>query len=220
MIPVQPQPEPPDFDTKVRQKGLAFLQKSTPPVSWSNGDYWTNALPDLYQSYQGVCAYCCEWIPRTVGAASVEHFVPKANSPHLAYEWDNYRLVSSRFNGRKSDYQDVLDPFLLDGPWFILKFPALMVVANPNISPDKQEGVAATVARLKLNDEICIESRRRWIRNFIKNEITYPHLKRHAPFLASELERQGLSEKIGEIMRFGVPLADKNIREREREREV
>lgn len=202
MIPIQAQPEPPDFSKKVREPGQKFLRISPYPIGWNNREYWQRVLLDLYNVYNGICAYCAEWIPYTTGDPTVDHFIPKSVQPQLAYEWNNYRLASLKFNGRKGDYQDVLDPFMLESDWFVLKFPSLQIEPNIVLSDHQARTVTNTINRLKLNDELCIQSRWRWIRDYCLNEITLDYLRRNAPFITYELQRQGLLDSIPSIMGF------------------
>ena len=57
MIPVTPQPEPEDFDTKVRQKGLRWLAEHdidiTDPLPSRTKlpPYWRACLDELHQSF-------------------------------------------------------------------------------------------------------------------------------------------------------------------------
>jgi len=202
VIPVSEQPEPASFPHKVRTPGSTFLQQAPHPASWKNREYWKRVLRELYDAHNGICAYSAEWIPYTTGDPSIDHFVPKSVNPQLAYEWSNYRLASLRFNSRKGDYQDVIDPFRLKPGLFFLHFPSLLVRPDWAISRSQASKVIATANRLKLNDELCISGRIRWIREFCTGSITLEFLKRNAPFIAVELQRQGLIEEIASIMRF------------------
>lgn len=132
MIPVQLQPEPADFDQLVRKPGMSWLLKKhddiNQPVAsgfdWSSGSKWREILPALYDSYGGICAFVGCHIGRVTGARTVEHFKPKSTYPSLAYEWDNYRLICSIVNGRKSDHEDVIDPFEILPDTFYIDFAA------------------------------------------------------------------------------------------------
>lgn len=201
MIPVQEQPEPDDFAEKVGWPGADFLAQNARPSSWKNREYWRRAIPDLYISYSGICAYCAEWIPRNTGTATVDHFIPRAIEPALAYQWSNFRLASLLYNARKGDYDDVLDPFTLRPTWFILIFPALLVAPNPELSTVQAAQVRKTRDRLGLNDEISYQSRYRWIKAYCNEQISFDYLKRNAPFIGYELERQNLIEEIKLKMR-------------------
>lgn len=200
MIPVQPQPEPPEFDRNVRRPGLAFLRHVPNPTSWKKKSYWQESLNDLYDAYGGICAYSAEWISRISGGPTVDHYVPKSVQPPLAYEWGNFRLCAMLFNQRKDNYQDVIDPFTVAANWFNLDIPSLLIKPAGTLAPFERERVNATVKRLKLNDENCIGSRLRWIMSYCRSELTFEYLRKHAPFIAYELERQGLVQDIVRIM--------------------
>jgi hypothetical protein len=201
MIPVQLKPEPSDFNTKVRLKGLAFLEKEPNPKKWKNRDYWTKSIIDLRHSYSSICAYSSTWIPEVQGTPTVDHFEPKSIAPGKAYEWSNFRLSCHLLNTRKGDYQDVLDPFDIQHEWFILHFPSLQIKANPSLNPSVKTQVINTINRLKLNDEdSCIQSRENWLKPFCQREYGFDYLRSKAPFIAYELERQNLIDKIGSIM--------------------
>jgi len=202
MIPVTQQPEPVDFEKNVRRPGGRFLLKTPIPTTkqWESRAYWKRSIPSLYQTYKGICAYSAEWIPEGVGDPTVDHYFPKSTHPELAYEWSNYRLAALRFNSAKKDYLDVLDPFTLEPDWFTLNFPYPMIKPNPSISSTEAAMVTATVDRLKLNGGICIRSRQRWIHEFSNGRIPFGFLQENAPFIAYELRRQGLVDRIASML--------------------
>lgn len=202
MIPVTLQPEPANFDKDVRRPGDRYLAATPAPSNWKNREYWRKVIPELRSSYQSVCAYSCHWIARDTGADTVEHFIPKSINPALAYQWDNYRFVCSRLNGRKGVHQDVLDPFALQQDWFVLAFPSLLVAANPDLDGGQKDLVKATIDRLQLNDdETCVKARLDWLMPYCDGETDFPYLQRRAPFIAYELQRQALVETIKSMMR-------------------
>lgn len=200
MIFVEPKEEPSNFQKKIREPGRAFLKTNPHPKSWKNREYWQGCISDLYDAYEGICAYCAEWIPETTGDPTVDHFTPKSIKPELAYEWSNFRLACLRFNRWKQNYQDVLDPFSIGPEWFWIQFPSLQLHPNPSLSSQQKSQVVDTIARLRLNGPICIKSRKRWIMHFRDGKIDFDYLKRHAPLIAYELERQGIVDKIKVVM--------------------
>ena len=200
MIPVQPQPEPSDFSERVREPGASFLAEVPRPTSKQWREYWTKVLPDMRKAYKGICAYSAQWISPDTGSHSIDHFRPKSLHPELAYEWRNYRYVSSKFNSRKGTHT-ILDPFQLEPDWFVLDFPSLLVKPNSALSPDQKEAVSKTITVLKLNtDDTCVESRQSWVEDFCNRDISFTHLQKKAPFIAYELQRQDLVERIVAIM--------------------
>jgi len=137
------------------------------------------------------------------GGDSVEHFLAKSTHPSLAYDWSNYRLVCQTLNGRKGSHTDVLDPFTLAAGWFTIAFPSLLVQPSPDASSTIRDAVRATCTRLGLNDSAtCLAARERYVRDFCVGYISLDYLGRDAPFLASEIERQGLHSTLSQMMRY------------------
>lgn len=203
MIHVEPQTEPPVFDAKVRKPGQRFLRRTPHPTGrqWGTHSYWREILPQLHDAYRGICAYSCHWIPYDTGSDTVEHFLAKDRHEADAYEWRNYRLVCGTLNGRKGVHEDVLDPFVIHNGWFVLDFPSLLVKPSDDIDEELKTKVQKTVDRLTLNDEqTCLKARAAWLRDYCAADpIPFMYLKRNAPFIAAELERQGLVQSIKQI---------------------
>lgn len=214
MIRVELAAEPQDFDTKVRQPGLRAIaelagesglpkRKGRPRQAIANSreqipadkfpPYWTEALPELRATYGHICCYVSVYIEPVTGAASVDHMLPKSRSWREAYEWHNYRLACSLMNSRKNDYRDVLDPFEIDDDWFHLELVGFQVIPRADLDPDVKERVQTTIDRLKLNDRDCLTLREDYATNYFQGEISRAYLRRRAPFLAREIERQGLA---------------------------
>ena len=205
MIHVDLKSEPDIFDKLVRQPGRIFLSKVPNPTTkqWNNHSLWRLILKKLHDNYGGICAYSCHWIPYDTGADSTEHFLPKSKYPNLAYEWSNYRLVCSTLNGRKSNFEDALDPFNITDGDFIIDFPSLFIKPSKNLTSEYTQSVRNTIARLGLNDEdTCLKSRERYIKHYCLDMIDFRHLLSEAPFIAKELQRQNLVESIKEIMDY------------------
>jgi hypothetical protein len=196
LIPVIPQPEPSDFDQKVRQPGQAWIAakgldpKKRVPKKTKIEPYWRESLDDLHQAYGGVCAYLCVYIERA-SPPTVDHFVSKIERLDLAYEWDNYRLAFSMLNSKKGEFQDVLDPFTLTPNTFELD------LFDGSISPAKHLGTAvtgaalATIIRLNLDAPIWRNARLRYWQIYISNRDS-TFLRDHSPFVWLEAQRQGL----------------------------
>lgn len=211
MIRVELQPEPDEFEALVRQPGRTFLEEVPKPTSrqWSHRSYWRKRKISLalHDAYGGICAYSCHWIPYDTGGRSVEHFRPKTLYPGEAYEWRNYRLVCSTLNGRKGDHEDVLDPFTVRDGCFVLDFPSLLVKPARGLDDDLRGKVIATRKRLKLNDdESCVRARQRYVRLYCdyyrRGTVLLDFLRDEAPFIARQIEQQGLVDTLPEIMGF------------------
>lgn len=208
MIRVCPQPEPADFATQVRQPGMSFLLTNPQPKGddWKGRDFWTRTIPAMRSAYKGICAYTCHFIASDTGWSSIDHFIPKTNFPHLAYEWSNFRFVCGRLNGRKGKHVDVLDPFTIDDYWFTIDFSSMLLKPAAGLSQIDRCKVEKTIHRLRLNDdETCVEARKNWLDAYCSNSVPFHFLEKMAPFLARELVRQGLVNTIGRIRRAGRP---------------
>ena len=198
MIHVEEQPEPPYFDIKVRQPGLAYLKKHSisldkPLVKDQKLDAcWRYCLDDLYTSYKGCCAYLALFFERVTGSGSVDHFLPKSKRVDMAYEWKNYRLACSRMNSRKNVAEDILDPFELQDGWFHLVLVTGWVFPSPALKDDQKEKVQQTIDRLKLNDPRLCNIRARHFRDYIERKYTADYLKDISPFVWFEAHRQNL----------------------------
>lgn len=194
MIPVQPQPAPENFNERIRIPGNQFLAEVPTPTTkqWEGKEYWRRALPDTRKAYKSICAYSAHWIPHSTGNHSIDHFVPRVRDPNLAYEWSNFRYVAARFNSRKGT-RTILDPFTLLSSWFIIDFKSLFVKPNPDLLPNQKEAVQKTIKYLKLNDDDdLVTERAAWVQDYYDRHISLSHLRKKAPFIANELERQGL----------------------------
>lgn len=198
MIPVDPQPEPANFEQDVRQKGLAYLkEKGIPldrplPPKTAIHPYWRDCLDDLYQSYWGTCAYLAVFFERFTGGASVDHFVAKSARADLAYEWSNYRLACSTMNSRKWTYDDVLDPFEVGKDWFYVELVSGHIYANPDLTKRTRRRVDHTITRLGLDDYGNREMRAGHYQDYRAGFYTSEFLRKRSPFVWYEAQRQGL----------------------------
>ena len=198
VIHVDQQPEPHDFDKKVRRKGLDWLRNQTfnihgpVPKGIDIPRYWSACLKDLYDSYGGYCAYLAVFFELTTGGATVDHFIAKSSNVLLAYEWSNYRLSCSRMNSRKREYDDVLDPFSIEDGWFHLELVTGHIFPNQELSDEIKAGVQKTIDRLKLDDGANKEMRARHFQYYCEGKVDSEYLKKHSPFVWMEANRQHL----------------------------
>ncbi|MGE4339131.1 MAG: hypothetical protein AB7E55_24625 [Pigmentiphaga sp.] len=198
MIPVAAKPEPPTFDAKIRQKGLAYLAKKGIPLNQplpaklEIQPYWRACLTDLHQAYGGICAYLGVFFERVMGSGGVDHFVAKSGQASLAYEWSNYRLACSTMNSRKREYSDVLDPFHLAPGLFRLQLSTGHIYPNPHLETTAMRIVEQTIERLGLDAPQCRELRARWYQEYLEHGLPSDYLKQRSPFVWHEANRQGL----------------------------
>lgn len=195
MIRVTPQPEPENFDRDVRQKGRQKLEElqvdatSPLPPKTKLPNLWKKVAPELRKRYR-FCAYTNIECPPCEG--DVDHFKPKSKYPALAYEWSNYRLALPAINRRKSNYEDVLDPFEIKNEWFELKILDGSIHPSAKAPKALREKIQATIERLQLNNPLYCDNRLEVIDDYYSKEITAQNLKKNAPFIYYALRRQKL----------------------------
>ncbi|WP_252177544.1 hypothetical protein [Endozoicomonas sp. 4G] len=198
MIKVNPQPEPVDFNVKVRQKGIRHLEEKgidldkPLPEGVKISPYWRDCMDELYQAYSGICGYLAVHFERTTGGATVEHFAAKSRRVDLAYEWSNYRLASSIINSRKNDYEDVLDPFEIENGWFHVELVSGRIFPAPGLPENVFQKVDDTIKRLKLDDRSNREMRARHYYEYIQGEYTESFLMKRSPLVWAEACRQDM----------------------------
>lgn len=197
MIPVALQPEPSDFDARVRQPGLIWLSSkniavnSAPPKASDLPSYWTRSNKQLWESYSGVCAYLAIYFEWPTGAASTDHFVAKSKRAGDAYDWRNYRLSCLGPNRNKNKFDDVLDPIGLQPDTFVLNLANGEIRPNPLLTPDKKKAARKTITRLKLNSPDHNEMRAKHFVRYLRKK-DEESLKELSPFVWYEAQRQGL----------------------------
>ena len=107
-----------------------------------------------------------------------------------AYEWRNYRLACSLMNARKGEAASVLDPFDVKNGWFVLELVAFQVLLGQGLNGPIATSVADTIKRLRLNDEECCNARAEYAEEYWGKHVTISYVRRHGPFVESELRRQ------------------------------
>jgi hypothetical protein len=195
MIPVILKPEPTNFDSDIRRPGRAFLVRNPAPTSkqYQANAFWKKSAKDLYAAYSGICAYSCFYMPSPPG--TTDHFLPKSSHPNEAYEWSNYRLSQYKLNQYKGDNTDVIDPFVVQPGWFILDFPSCLVRPGKNLPVAVHSQIESTITRLKLNDDdSLVQERCNIMVDFSQGNVALSFLERRYPFLAIEIQRQGLED--------------------------
>lgn len=212
MIPVAPAAEPPTFDAKVRQKGRAAMLElvGRPPKKNKKGrplpavakrrdqipsdklpPYWREVIDEMRTAYGGLCAYLAMYIEPATGNTTIDHVVPRSQDWRLVYEWSNYRLAAALINSKKGALALALDPFAIRPGMFGLEYLSMKVVAGPAAKKNELREVDETISTLGLNHKDCVAQRSAYVHFYQAKEIALSYLTRRAPFLASELRRQG-----------------------------
>jgi hypothetical protein len=191
VIPVLRQPEPSNFDRDVRQPGQIYLANNqSPTFKERNSRLWSKISEGLHEAYDRVCAYSCFYLNHQ---GTVDHFLSKKFYPQFAYEWDNYRLAAQRINTYKGDSKGLIDPFITQPGWFVLKFPSCLVEAGDGLPKHIAGKINKTINVLRLNsDDYIVQVRSEIMLDFAEGYISLSFLKRRYPFLASEIVRQGI----------------------------
>lgn len=198
MIQVQAQPEPAEFDTLVRQPGQKWIQKrgfnpALPlPKKVNAPNHWKNTQKALWDAYSGTCAYLAIHFLYPTGASSTDHFIAKSKVVGQIYEWSNYRLSTLAANRNKREFSDVLDPFTMRPDTFHLDLLTGGISPNPDLSPEEQQLAQATIDRLTLDDPDLRTMRSDFYSWYLTQDISANLLKKMAPFVHQEAERQGL----------------------------
>jgi hypothetical protein len=195
MIRVDPAPEYPDFDGQVRVPGAAFLATCPTPTSeqFRKKNFWNRAARELHAAYSGICAYTAMYLPEQ---GSVDHFLPKSDYPDLAYEWSNFRLASGRVNSSKGNQIHILDPFDIENDWFYIDIPTCLLRPNPDLGKDLRARIKGTINSLRLNqDDNYVQERCNILIEYACGDISKNFLQRRYPFLAKEIDRQGLAQE-------------------------
>lgn len=209
MIPVKLAGEPPDFDQKVRQKGLSTVDElvgRAPRIAHRGRRhrkiadreddipadafpaYWRDCLDDMLDRYDRRCAYTTLYLEHGTGSPTVDHFIPKSKAWSLIYEWSNYRLCAARFNSKRG-IVSVVDPFTIADGWFALELVGFQVILGPGAPSRKRTRIDATLPILNL-PEFC-KGREMYATEYEQTHIDLDYLSRRAPFVALELRCQG-----------------------------
>lgn len=197
MIHVRPQPEPKDFDKLVRKPGHDWLSKhhisihSAPPSASALPRYWTRSNRQLWEAYDGVCAYLAIYFEWVTGAASTDHFVAKSRCAGDAYEWANYRLSCLGPNRNKNKFDDILDPFDLPEEVFYLNLVDGRIFVNPALSEDLEKAAQGTIKRLKLDSPPHRKMRAKHFERYLRSK-DQQTLMELSPFVWAEAKRQQL----------------------------
>ena len=201
MIRVRAEREYPEFDSEVRRPGRAFLTRNPRPSNrdFRRRDYWKKAAGHLKAAYSSLCAYTSL---RLVEAGSVDHFRPKIKYPDLAYEWSNYRLARQKINQRKGDTEGVIDPFKVKPGWFVLNLPSCLIRPGDGLNQKTRDRIRTTIDILKLNaDDNLVQERCDLLVWLAQGDVTLQFLDQYYPFLAVEVRRQGVEDRLSQIFR-------------------
>lgn len=123
---------------------------------------------------------------------TVDHYLSCDNHRHLAYEWSNYRFVSSTLNSSKRTKDDkVLDPYQVADGWFEILLPSLQMRTTDAVPPELREKAEFTLTELHLRDgERVIRWRQSWYEMYLRGELTLAGLRSVAPLIADAVDKE------------------------------
>ncbi len=182
MIYFDPVSEPPDFDSKARQPGKAWLAANPPPKR--PRDYWSDFRPALADCFHNLCAYSVMYIPE----GTVDHFVSCHEDRSKAYDWENYRYCAGWINASKGNTpaDKMLDPFVVETGWFEIDLPSLQLRVADTIPPEVRERAEFVLERLHLrDDERVLRQREGWYALYQEGNLTLAGLEKLAPLIAA-----------------------------------
>lgn len=104
-------------------------------------------------------------------------------------------------NNYKGD-KIVLDPFTIHNGDLIIDFPSCLVKPRSDMTPAKKAKAKNTIQILHLNDEDQASQRCETVMAYIHGDISLQFLEAKYPFIASELQRQHLYEKIKDMIKL------------------
>lgn len=188
---------PAGYTNNVKTPGERFLRTNPNPsrADFKKHEYWRYIHNDLYNLYNGICAYCASWTPRHAlptdpNYTSVDHFIPKSQMPSMAYDWTNYRLSRARLNSNKGNSLEIVDPCHIQNGWFILDFTTFLILPNSTLTNVLFDRIDKSITLLGLNDNDFVDQRLDIIYDYAWDRININDLTSTYPFIVSEMLRQ------------------------------
>ena len=189
LIPVvSPIPEPANFDADCRQRGRQWLAGH--PDADRPRDFWSSFRDDLREGFQRRCGYRAMHLED----GSIDHFLSwdktRATLPNLAYEWDNFRFITSSLNSSKKNRDDqLLDPFEIEDGWFEVDIPSFILRITSRLPLPLRAKAEFTLRHLKLEGgRRAVALRWEWYEQHRLGELNLAGLWRHAPLVAQAVE--------------------------------
>lgn len=128
-----------------------------------------------------------------LGNPTVDHVLPKSYAWNQVYEWANYRLCAAIINSKKGALLTLVDPCAIGSGWFALNLNTLYVELGDAAPVADWPRIEATLP--VLNHRLCVKEREEYVRCYQLGPgaggFDLAHLEFRAPFIASELRRQG-----------------------------
>jgi len=169
------------FDSRVRVRGKQFLKTTRNRLVISGRP--CVLVRDQVRPLRRIRRYLQLCLSLDTAGHRVDHggtLQAESKYPGKAYEWNNYRLMCGTLNGRKKDFEDVLDPFRSQMACCD-RVSILVCEAFGQPRAGRAKQVRATIDRLKLNDEgTCLKARERYVKRYCRGEIDFRFLQSDA----------------------------------------
>lgn len=191
MIPVpNPIPEPGSFDDRCRSRGNDWLRRNPGAPAERFPGYWREFQPQLAAGFSCLCGWSAMHIGHD-GAVDHYHSRSGPNGRRLAYEWSNYRYISTTVNSSKQALDsEVLDPFEVREGWFAVRLPSFQLVRTDRVPAGLRAKADYTIERLNLDrGPKFIANRGHWYCQHQKYGLPLDRLREYAPLVAAAVER-------------------------------
>jgi hypothetical protein len=182
--------EPATFDSECRQRGRQWISDHPKPER-RPCDYWSPFREELRTGFARRCGYFAMYMHD----GDVDHFMSwancKATSPHLAYEWSNFRFMAPSLNSKKGTLDNnLLDPFEVQDTWFEVDIPSLVLRITDQLPAHLIGKAQFTIDRLELQQgRKAVTLRWEWYEQHRSGELALAGLERNAPLVARAVER-------------------------------
>lgn len=166
----------------------------TPGKAWLAANTVSKRFPGLWQKYQPQLAEGfhdrCGWWAMRIADGAVDHYLSKKFYRDRAYDWDNYRYISTSVNSAKGTHDDkVFDPFEIQPGWFEVHLPSMLLKRTALVPPALHAKADFTIKQLRLKSGHKVRrNRRAWYEDYKKGRITEAGLAAYAPLVAEAVE--------------------------------
>ena len=186
MIPVSnPIRKPRNFTRDCETKGIAWLAAN--PGSKRFPALWQKYQPQLAEGFHDRCG----WWGMRIADGAVDHYLSKKFHRDRAYDWTNYRYISTSVNSSKRNKDDkVLDPFDIQPGWFEVQLPSMLLKRTALVPAALQAKADFTIKELRLvSGHKVRRNRRAWYEDYKNGRITDAGLAAYAPLVAEAVTK-------------------------------
>jgi len=181
MIPVtNPIPKPEGFIIDCEIPGIAW--EAAHPDSHDFPALWCKYQPQLAEGFHDRCG----WWAMRIADGAVDHYLSKKFHRDRAYDWDNYRYISTSVNSSKRNHDaSILDPFEIQPGWFEVHLPSMLLLRTSIVPREFQAKADFTIEELRLvRGNKVRRNRLGWYESYKNSHITDLGLAAYAPLVA------------------------------------